>query len=303
MNENLKYKKGIAFFSYRLTTLILFTILVAGSIAVQAFAQEFVDAVTVTTDKEVYEEGDTMTISGSVRERLSGYDVTLRVFSVTGNLVTVYQLPVSDYNTFGINLVTGGPLWRSVGPYTIKVFYGTETRTAETVFQYEGLEDVDCFMPCLPKFQVEGEDVSIHYLISGGKIINIKVDKPAKSLIVEIKTTNDGKVSLILPRSIIDARTGSDGKSGEYDVFFILVDGTETDFEETIDSESRALSIPFQNGTSQIEIIGTWVIPEFGTIATITLAVAIVSIVVISTSRSSVLWMKKEIEKYGFSNS
>jgi len=97
-------------------------------------------------------------------------------------------------------------------------------------------------------------------------------------------------VKLIIPRSILDARLGADGMSGEDDSFFVLVDGEEVDFEETTTSEDRTLTIPFEDGTTQIEIIGTFVIPEFGTIAVIILAVAIVSIIAVSSrSRLSIL--------------
>lgn len=271
-------------------TLALFTILATGSLALPAFAQEFVDAVTIATDKEAYEDGETITVSGSVRERLSGYDVTLQVIAANGNLVTAQQLPVSDENTFGIDLAAGGPLWRSAGTYTIKVLYGTATRTAETSFEFGGSGDV---IPG-PKGKTfplaNPEDGSVGYSIKGGKILSITPDIPAKSLIVEIETTADGEVKLIIPRSILDARLGADGISGEDDSFFVLVDGAEADFEETTTSEDRTLTIPFEDGTTQIEIIGTFVIPEFGTIAVIILAVAIVSIIAISSrSRLSIL--------------
>lgn len=270
-------------------TLALFAILATGSIAVTAFAQEFVDAVTLATDKEAYEDGETITVTGSVRERLSGYDVTLQVISANGNLVTAQQLPVSDDNTFGIDLAAGGPLWRSAGTYTIKVLYGTATRVAETTFEFGGSEDTTGG-PKAKSFPVEGEDASVGYFIRGGKILSITPDIPAKSLIVEIETTGDGQVTFVLPRSIIDARLGPDGMSGEDDGFFVLVDGAEADFEETTTSEDRTIIVEFEDGTTQIEIIGTWVIPEFGTIAVIILAVAIVSIVAISArSRLSIL--------------
>jgi predicted secreted protein with PEFG-CTERM motif len=270
-------------------TLALFTILATGSLAVPAFAQEFVDAVTVSTDKEAYEDGETITVSGTVRERLSGYDVTLQVFAANGNLVTAQQLPVSDENTFGIDLAAGGPLWRSAGEYTIKVLYGTATRTAETSFEFGGSGDV---IPG-PKGKTfplaNPDDGSIGYSIKGGKILSITPDVQAKSLIIEIETMDDGEVKLIIPRSILDARLGPDGKSGEDDSFFVLVDGAEVDFEETTTSEDRTLTIPFEDGNTQIEIIGTFVIPEFGTIAVIALAVAIVSIIAMSRSRLSIL--------------
>jgi predicted secreted protein with PEFG-CTERM motif len=270
-------------------TLALFTILATGSLAVPAFAQEFVDAVTVSTDKEAYEDGETITVSGTVRERLSGYDVTLQVFAANGNLVTAQQLPVSDENTFGIDLAAGGPLWRSAGEYTIKVLYGTATRTAETSFEFGGSGDV---IPG-PKGKTfplaNPDDGSIGYSIKGGKILSITPDVQAKSLIIEIETMDDGEVKLIIPRSILDARLGPDGKSGEDDSFFVLVDGAEVDFEETTTSEDRTLTIPFEDGNTQIEIIGTFVIPEFGTMAVIALAVAIVSIIAMSRSRLSIL--------------
>jgi predicted secreted protein with PEFG-CTERM motif len=271
-------------------TLALFTILATGSLALPAFAQEFVDAVTVATDKEAYEDGETITVSGLVRERLSGYEVTLQVISANGNIVTIKQLPVSDENTFGIDLTAGGPLWRSAGTYTINVLYGTATRTAETSFEFGGSGDV---IPG-PKGKTfplaNPDDGSIGYSIKGGKILSITPDIPAKSLIVEIETTDDGEVKLIIPRSILDARLGADGMSGEDDSFFVLVDGAEADFEETTTSEDRTLTIPFEDGTTQIEVIGTFVIPEFGTIAVIILAVAIVSIIAVSSrSRLSIL--------------
>ena len=40
-------------------------------------------------------------------------------------------------------------------------------------------------------------------------------------------------------------------------------------------SESRIITINFEQGDSQIQIIGTYVIPEFGTIAMVILIVGI----------------------------
>ena len=62
------------------------------------------------------------------------------------------------------------------------------------------------------------------------------------------------------------------------------------DFAEIATDTDRTLTIGFLAGTEQIEIIGTFVIPEFGTIAAMILAVAIISIVAISAkSRLSIV--------------
>ncbi len=261
------------------TVIALFAILATGVIAAPAFAQ-IVDPITVTTDKDTYDDGETITITGQVSQRLSGYPVTLQVISANGNLVTVKQLDVSEDNTYGTDIAAGGALWRSQGTYTIKVLYGTDTRTAEATFEFSGSAGT---APSGKTVPVTGNpELLVGYSIKGGKIISIEPDVSAKSLMVTIETTSDGEVKLMIPREVIDARNGPDGKSGDDVDFFVLVDGSEVDFDETTTASDRTLTIPFADGTSQIEIIGTWVIPEFGTMAAIILAVAIVSIIAVS---------------------
>jgi len=200
----------------------------------------------------------------------------------------VKQLDVSEDSTYGTDITAGGALWRSQGTYTIKVLYGTDTRTAETTFEFSGSVGTT---PSGKSIPVTGNpDLLVGYSIKGGKIISIEPDVSAKSLMVTIETTSDGEVKLMIPREVIDAKNGPDGKSGDDVDFFVLVDGSEVDFDETTTASDRTLTIPFADGTSQIEIIGTWVIPEFGTMAAIILAVAIVSIIAVSArTRLSIL--------------
>jgi len=46
--------------------------------------------------------------------------------------------------------------------------------------------------------------------------------------------------------------------------------------------ESRVIQIPIKSGDNLIQIIGTFVIPEFGTIAQFVLIIAILSIIIIT---------------------
>jgi len=67
----------------------------------------------------------------------------------------------------------------------------------------------------------------------------------------------------------------------------VLVDGEEANDAEI---DGNTVTIPFLAGTETIEIIGTFVIPEFGTIAMMILLVSIVSIIAISAkSRLSII--------------
>ncbi|HXG13881.1 MAG TPA: PEFG-CTERM sorting domain-containing protein [Candidatus Nitrosotenuis sp.] len=268
------------------TAIALFTILATGVTTVPVYAQ-LVDAITVSTDKDAYEDGETILVTGTVRERLSGYPVTLQVIAANGNLVTVQQLDVSSENTYGVEITAGGALWRSAGTYTIKVLYGTESRTAETTFEFSG--SAGGTAPSGKSIAVTGTDFLVNYSIKGGRVISITPSIPDKSLIIQIETTSDGELTVTLPRGLIDARLGPDGQSGEDDSFFVLVDGAEVDFDETTTSSDRTLTIPFEDGATEIEIIGTFVIPEFGTMAAIILAVAIVSIIAVSAKSRLVL--------------
>ena len=67
--------------------------------------------------------------------------------------------------------------------------------------------------------------------------------------------------------------------------YFVLVDSEESDFEQM----DNILHIPYYAGTEKIEIVGSHVVPEFGTIAMIVLAVAIVSIIAITAKTKTAL--------------
>ena len=250
----------------------LTAILIASVGATPAFAQ-IVEPIVVSTDKSSYSEGETIMVSGEVKELLSGFPVSLQVFAPNGNLVAIAQPEVGPDRMYSAELTAGGQM-KAAGTYTIKVLYGTESRTAETTFEFSGSGGPSP-VPSGPSMKVEGYDVK--FSITGGSILSITPDVDANSLIIEISTTSDGQLTVTLPRALIDAKL-----NGADDDFFVLVDGEEVDFDETKTSSDRTLTIAFPDGAEEIEIIGTFVIPEFGAIAALILAVAIISIIVVS---------------------
>jgi predicted secreted protein with PEFG-CTERM motif len=126
--------------------------------------------------------------------------------------------------------------------------------------------------------KVLNTDIMMKYEITNGKVVGIFPDVNANSLVVKTDINSAGDLTLELPRSLIDAKIGNSD-----DIFFTLVDGEEVDYEESMTDTHRTLTIPFTEDTEEIEIIGTFVVPEFGTIAIVILAAAIVSIIVLST--------------------
>lgn len=257
---------------------IVFVILIASISGTPTFAQ-MIEPIVVNTDKESYDNGDVVKITGEVKEKLSGFPVSLQVIAANGNLVTVKQVDVNEDNKFTTEITAGGSLWKSSGMYTVKVLYGTESRTNETTFEFGsiGVTTTDVKQKG-PKVKIENTDIDIAYEITNGEITKLTPIEDANSLIAMIKTTDAGELSITLPRTAIDAKIGDND-----DDFFVLVDGNEVSFEENTTTTDRTLKIPFPEGAEEIEIIGTFVVPEFGSIAIFVLAIAVTSIIVMTT--------------------
>ena len=104
---------------------------------------------------------------------------------------------------------------------------------------------------------------------------------------VQINASDDGKIILDLTRKYIDAEK----QNGKDEVFIILIEKQngeiiETTYnEETTYSEIRTVTINFEEGDSEIQIIGTYVIPEFGTIVMIILTMGIMVSILLTRNR------------------
>jgi len=284
----------------------LFGILITGVGVFQVFAENGI--IDVSTNKPNYSDGDIMIISGEIKNMVPGDQLSILIQSPNGNLVALDQLTVSSDNQFSTEIKLGGKLMKTEGTYTIKVQYREQSATTsfdfggmvssstneldvveDTVIEdtvVEGVMIEDSFVEDVvlvdsvvtaTTVTVQDSNDLISYEITNAKLLNIVPDLDAVSLLIYIETTDEGSITLTIPRSVLDASI-----NGGDDEFFVLVDGEEVDFEEITTSEDRTLTIDFLAGTEQIEIIGTFVIPEFGTIAAMILAVAIISIVAIS---------------------
>ena len=267
-----------------LKVFVLAAIFVGGISMIPAFGQ-IPEPIAIATDKASYAEGETIMVSGEVRDLLSGQPVSLKVTAPNGNVVALDQVNVGADKTFSTEIIAGGTM-KEAGVYTIDVTYGSETRTAQTTFTFGGSVMMPEPEEAISSIRVSDTEERVEFSITGGTVISIEPDFDGKALIINIDATDDGSLTITLPRTIIDSLS----EDGTDDEFFVLVDGEERDFDETKTSTDRTLTISFEAGAEMIEIIGTFVIPEFGTIAAIILAVAIISIVAFTArSRLSIM--------------
>ena len=287
----------------------LFGILITSVGTTTAFGQN--ESIILNIDKTSYLEGETISISGEITNMIASNQISLIIQSPNGNLVALDQMTVGSDKQFSTEIKLGGKLMKQEGTYTIKVQYGEQSIT--TSFEFGGVTDmpeneleetivedtvedtvedivmedsviVDSIVTATTLTIQDSTDL-ILYEITNAEITNVIPDLENVSLLINIKTTDDGSITLTIPKSVLDAKiTDGDGE------FYVLVDNEEVYFEEITTSTDRTLTIEFLAGSEQIEIIGTFVIPEFGTIAAMILAVAIISIVAISAkSRLSIV--------------
>ncbi len=232
--------------------------------------------ISLWTDKSTYDHNDTIIVDGRVANVVSGVPVTLTVVSSLNSIITIDQIDVDDMGNFRTTFSTEGNLWKYDGTYFIKANYGSEQKNNKVIVELVGgivttnQPSVKCGVS---ELSVVGNCVP--YSISGGTVNGAKVNTNDNSLIVMISANEDGTITLNPSKNVLGG------------AFMVLVDGEEWDDAEINGNE---ITVMFLAGAEEIEIIGTHVIPEFGAIAVLILAVAIISIIAVSTkSRISIM--------------
>jgi hypothetical protein len=135
----------------------------------------------------------------------------------------------------------------------------------------------------------------------GNKLDNITAQTKSTELKAAITSPTNGKLIVELPKNLIDSKKAATiGESMGEDSFAVLVDGQSTTFDEIKNSTySRTLSIDFDKGSTNIEIVGTEMsasntsstgvattattnktaVPEFGGVASAVLLVAVLGVI------------------------
>ena len=236
--------------------------------------------IAIWTDAKIYDHESEVVVSGTVANLRGDAPVTLTVIGPQNNVVRAEQVEVSEDNTFEVVFSTSGYLFNANGMYTIRAQYGPQEINDKATFEVVGEAPAGEASCGDGELAVKGgsETFCVPFDATGAVVTKATANGDTKSLILKIETESDGSISIAVPSDVLIAQ-----EDGEDVDFIVLVDGEEADFEEVDnDGSTRTLDITFEDGASEIEIIGTWAVPEFGTIAAIVLAVAIVSIIAIS---------------------
>ena len=252
----------------------------------------------IQTDLPTYNQGDKIVMSGQVRDVQNATAITLRVFNPLKNLVKVDQFLPGPDGSFTKTFLATGPLWTSAGNYTIVAQYGLYTNDSAT-FHFNGGTGSSTVTQSINgtyALQSGSQIYNIPYIIKGATVTNMNIFASTYTLEITLSpATAPGSITVNLPRQMIDAKippppnpdanlTGAkvNPTTLEDDKYIVTVGGKAVTFSETKNQNVRILSIPFNTGDTKVDIVGTVIVPEFGPIAALVLAIAIVSIIAVS---------------------
>jgi len=252
-------------------------------------AAEAADEVTLFASSDIYYNGDHVVVFGDINTFFENLPITIQIYHET-NLISVAQVPVAEDGTFVSSFYATGSKWKDEGIYTVRAQY-TPTQIAETTFEFFG-QAIDKSSAIFPIDIPNSGTFNVGYTIRGGEVKDIVMNQDRYSLVVETTMTSNGNIVLKLPRESFDAQ------NDDTDVTFIIliskqnnaaVDFMQVEYEEiAVSSDYRTIRIPLEEGDKWIEVIGTYVIPEFGSIVIVILVVAVSSAIIMSKSKFSV---------------
>ena len=241
-------------------------------------------AITFDIESDTYDHDSIIIITGQVKTVkdlnvtivVSGPmilipdDVAAEVYAPM-SIVQIDQVPVSSDGSFSTTVNTANAMMKYDGEYKILATYDAYVNHFVYINLVDGVESGSM------ADHVHEEEVSdfadeVDYSISGGHVEGVSANVNGNSLVIAIHDAEDGgELTITLPSDVITPF--NDG------TFFVLVNDEESD---DASQDGNTVTVPFDADATTVEIIGTHVVPEFGTIAAIILAVAITSIIVLS---------------------
>ena len=263
---------------------VAISILAGTGIVSQAYAAF---TITMETDKNVYDHSSVITVTGQVDPIAEGSEVTFIVQRLNpAGITQIDQISVNSDGSFSTTISTASDMMKYDGTYLINAKYvsvettvsveltnaieAPETGTTVTGTTGTPVTGTTVTGPSGESFYKLGAG-QIEYDLTCNATPGFFANADDDSIVIYLNPTDDGIITVTLHEDLI--------KPFEDGTFVVIVNNQEMqDFTQV----GNTLTIPCVAGTEKIEIHGSWAIPEFGVIAAMILAVAIVSIIVVT---------------------
>jgi hypothetical protein len=151
----------------------------------------------------------------------------------------------------------------SLGTYTVEATHRDLETPVQLQFEVLSPGGVSPGVNCIGnELDVQGH--CMPYSIIGASVTSATLNPQSKSIVIMLSNSGAGSLNIKPSTNLIQG------------IFMVLVDGEESN---SVTINGNEVIVMFPEGTSEIEIIGTAVIPEFGPIAMVILGMSIIGIV------------------------
>lgn len=242
--------------------IFLITLLVIPSIVLPIYADD--SGITASTNKDSYQPGDKVIISGSVGQIVNTNPVDIIVRSPMGNVYDVGQVNLLN-NLFVHDFVLNDD---SVGgTYTVNIKYGTSSGQLHFALDSGALSTIPVFDSEI-KVRTNGTNLVkyTNVALSANNTIKISMDTSQIS-------GNSVNQEYQIPKKVIDAPGGN---------IIFKVDGNQILCSQSETDTIRILDCAIPANSTDIELVGTTVIPEFGPLAGLAISISIIAVIVLS---------------------
>lgn len=240
---------------------------------------------TVQAQRHLYKPGDSVTLDGSIWSNLMASlgnvnTVSIQVKDNGGNVVYDGKGQVGANGEYSAQFQL--PSDAKKGAYDVDVTADVSadvlnSLALKTKGTLESSTKLVVVSPNSMSVQAEGRDFEVQVASNSTSVTNLNFDEQNKKLSFTVQgdAGTKGVTEITVPKSLLNGD------------LTVMIDGqvmAQSDVVETADTDTETtLELNYHHSTHQIDIVGTNAVPEFGTMASVSLVVSILALVVISS--------------------
>ena len=230
--------------------------------AMNAFGQASVELISYNTS--IDPTGNVLVI-GKVSGATPFLPVKLTVADPSGK--TIYAPTIQFDGNGNFKYLIKPPLPQfTVGTYTVEATHSQMESPVKLQFEVSTTGKAPAPMKCTAsELTIQGK--CMPYSITGATVSSTSVDTNKKSIVIMLANSGVGSINIKPSTEIIRG------------VSNVMVDGQDWD---NIEINGNDITVMFPAGAQKIEIVGTYVVPEFGAIVSVILVISIAGILIMT---------------------
>lgn len=243
--------------------LVMATLLIIPLVSMNAFGAASIELKSYTTE---IDPRSSILIIGKSSGLTNYMPIKLTVTDGSGKIIYSPNIKLKNNGDFLYNIQPTLPQF-STGTFTVEASHrdlATPVQFQFVVRPMGGAPISGSTSSTCTANELSAQGKCIPFSINGATVSSSSIDKNSKSIVINLSNSNPGTLNIKPSTDIIKG------------ISSVLVDGKES---KNVIINGNDVTITFPAGAQKIEVIGTYVIPEFGPITMIILVMSIAAIV------------------------